>query len=192
MPDNEPRMKVYLPEELPTEREREAAHYDPRHDRKRLDELEEAQRPSAEALKHGIDRDGAPIACDFCGRELKVKGILRQGIKINGGFFPLAGQANPTGLWTYEEHDKDGMPTHTRTGMDVAVHICYCWKCNRPARGSKLSRVDLAIKSMPHRWFFDDLYSASNDLGAAIRRAYERGRHKEVGRPRNPVRRAQA
>lgn len=164
-------IKVWTPEELPEGPLKQAAEYDPRRDKR-----------SAGVFKSLLDKirrthtdwDDGELRCDFCARALKVHGA-----HINGGYFPTGAQARDDGILTYEVPDKDGRLE--RRGMDVLVMVLYCWRCNKPPAGEKLSRVDRAIRSVGKDWRFEDFLEAQTDLGRAGRRAYEAGRRREYG-----------
>lgn len=128
-----------------------------------------------EALKKERNPDGTRAACDFCGRELKVR---PDKLHWNGGQVPLGGRARPDGIHTVEWLNREAEQLQV-VPLDILVLIIYCWHCNRIRPGEKLCRVDRAIRSVGKGWAFEDYLNAPGDLGAAMRNAYEHGRRLE-------------
>ena len=179
MPDPPPegrRLKVWTPEELPEGPLREAARYDPRRDR---GSVGRARSIIDQIRKTGRDIDGAPLACDFCLRPLRV----RKGFRINGGYFPTGAQARADGLYTWFQTEEKSPDFGRRVGADILALVFYCWKCNRPKAGARSSRVDRAIRAVRKEWLWEDFLAAPGDLGDAIRRCVAVGRIKEFGAP---------
>lgn len=174
MPDEtEPRVKVWTPEELPEGPLREGARYDPRRDAITTGGFKGFLDQIARTKK---DVDGKQLVCDLCGRRLKIHGR-----KINGGYFPTGAQARDNGLYTWVCNEESKPEFSRRVGKDVLAMIFYCWRCNTPSKGQKLSRVDRAIRSVKPEWRFEDFATGESDLARAVRRALNAGRIREFG-----------